>query len=209
MNIYIDRAATSVLSSEAIDVIADAVENFVFKDWFSSEWRMLSVHTIGKGEEESNRPLFFTCSKELEVEAKDRIVGFWNDSSAELMETIEKHPGKVLCGGLVERIPPLGLGLQTVIMKMKDEFIIFFISAEEGEDFVRGCEGIVGLVHLLHTMLIDRIPGGKKGPLEFDIGPLIDKQTVIAAGRRINSWLTSGRDSVNAWRKSEAKASAK
>jgi len=209
MNIYIDRSATNVLSSEAIDVIADAVENCVLKDWFSSEWRILSVHTIGKGEEESSRPLFFTCSKEPEVEVKNSITGFWNASAAELMEVIENHPGKVLCGGLVERISPLGLSLQTVIMKMENEFIILFISAEEGEEFIRGCEGIVGLVHLLHSMLIDRVPGGKKGLLRFDIGPLVDEQTVVAAGKRVNSWLTSGRDSVKAWREAEAKAATK
>ena len=209
MNIYIDRAATSVLSSEAIDVVADAVENCVLKDWFSSEWRMLSVHTISKGEEESNRPLFFTCSKELEVEVKDRIAGCWNASAAELMDVIEKHPSDVLCGGIIERVPPLSISLSTTFLKMYDEYIIFFTSSEEGEDFLKGCEGVVGLVQLVYSLLADRTPGLKKGPLEFNIGQFVDKQTVVAAGKRINSWLTSGRDAVKVWRESEAKTSAK
>ena len=205
MEIYLDKwqdGQKKVLDNEQLDVIADAVESLLFTgEFFASPWNMVTINTIFGQENEDKRVLFCRGDKPLDLEAHDALNAILSDQVSTVFAAVEDSEGAVQFGRISGVIPGAGVCIASGVMKLEDEYVILFVSAENREQFEIACNGFCGLVHTIYQLMAPR-----HQMLDLSLVPpitvehMVDSMTNSAIAKRVTSWFASGRESVKAWR---------
>jgi threonyl-tRNA synthetase len=85
---------------------------------------------------------------------------------------------------------------------VEDQAIFTVGSCKSEEDFSTLSLGMCGLAHIVFKILQAKYPVFKEAIPPIELGTYVDKSTNDAIAKRVASWFTSGRDSVEKWRAS-------
>ena len=227
MELYIDRWLNGneapVLTPEEVDIVADAIQTLLFKDFFVEPWQLLSVHAMRveaakaepKENEGSSDEEYEDCDDQRIIYVKSGLPGLeqstvndlyriWTDQATGVFNAIEIASGDkpISCGAQIGRIPDTDIYIVSSVLKFGNDYILIFLSAKTRESLVEGCNGICGLIFVFCFIMSTRFRGGlDMQRLEFTIGNVVDRTTCSAIRKRVTSWLSSGRESIEKWRK--------
>lgn len=228
MELYLDRwldgNEAPVLTPEEVDIVADAIQTLLFKDFFVEPWQLLSVHAMRVEAAETKEPEenegssneeYEDCDDQRIIYVKSGLPGLeqstvndlyriWTGQATGVFNAIETAAGDkpISCGAQIGRIPDTDVYIVSSVLKFGDDYILIFLSAKTRESLVEGCNGICGLIFVLCFIMSTRFRGGlNMQHLEFTIGNVVDRATCCAVRKRVTSWLSSGRESVEEWRK--------
>lgn len=200
MTVYINRSQDGkekILTDEAIDLINDAIESLLFKEEFfkASPWNTVKVSTawLRAGEEDIN---IISCHGDGAMLTEDEAKFLHSAQSYELgsyfeaIENLSDDSVAIVIGGCYIR----GVYLVTGILRVEDKAIFLLGSCRGAEEFETLSHSMCGLTHVVFRLLTT---SHTSPPIEM--GEVVDKITNDAIAKRVASWFTSGRESVQKW----------
>ncbi len=197
---YVNRnqdGKEKILANESIDVIDDAIGSLLFEEEFfkASPWNTVKVSTawLRAGEEDIN---IISCHSDEAMLTEDEAKFLHCAQSYELgsyfeaTENLSDDSVTVVIGGCYVR----GVYLVTGILRVEDKAIFLLGSCKGAEEFETLSHSMCGLTHVVFRLLFK-----SHTPPPIEMGEVVDKMTNDAIVKRVVSWFTSGRESVQKW----------
>ncbi len=214
---YINRnqdGKEKILADEDIDLIDDAVEYLLFKEEFfkASPWNRIRINTVWVKPKEEDVNVFSCKGDNSTLSDEDLKLLFdcWSLEIGQYFEALGNALDDVgtagiaiaIGGSAIRHNNHSGAKVVTGVFRVEDQAIFTVGSCKSEEDFNTLSLGMCGLAHIVFKILQAKYPIIKETIPPIELGTYVDKTTNDAIAKRVASWFTSGRDSVEKWRAS-------
>ena len=213
MDLYINKCDSIVLTDEELDVISDAVENLLFKEFFSERNRSSVVIHTAYAEDDVMCVYRILTARErdfLNCDSKDRFYTALFDQfskiNASLVESGQED-GEICAaqiGGAASKFrlgPESSIGTLALVSEL-GVIYLSFLAENGGEQFGAGCAGLVGLMNVVCRLISKRCPVIEELLSELPKVPFYACETEDAAiiNKTIERWFKSERESLKQWK---------
>lgn len=150
MDMFIDRWGSFNFSNNEIDIVCDAIENLLFKDFFESENTLLSIHCSEENDDEMDRVIF--CRNKVDPEIEQLGYTFAFRSFDDFYAEVYDYPVPQTFSSTIQ-IQDTTIYINMIGIKFSSGYVFMFALANNLLDLQNSCTSMFGLMLTVCKML--------------------------------------------------------
>lgn len=195
MDMYVDKYGSAVFSVEELDVLTDAMEDFLFKDFFESQNSILQMMSFN---DEWGGIVVDCINPQIDSSFQSYAQSMAEDLGASLATDL--RDGFFRAGLLIDQEE--SVIVYSMIMNFNVGTLLFYLGTDNATSFDSGKVGLASYAKLICEVLAKRDDVARQVTKSFpsDGMCLVDKKICDFAKKRIAAYLASEKQSVRIWR---------
>jgi hypothetical protein len=199
MDMIVNKWDSKLFDWGEIDLLCDAIDSLLFKEFFENENTLLSIHCVQYDSDDMDRVIY--CRNKLDVEVRTLSYKVCGDIFEEFYKENYDYPIPQLCARSV-KIENTDMYFYTTALKLSLGYVYFFVAIDDPNLTEAAVECTYGLTLTICKMLSPDDDGAAKLSNSLPHSKYLEMNSTVRAAinKRVEELFESDRKSVVAWR---------